>query len=52
MDKVIEESEVILISHKDQSYIDLPAKYPNKYFIELTRNNHSDKYPNIEGINW
>lgn len=52
MDKVIESSELIIISHKDESYADLPAKYPNKYFIELTRNYHSQHYDNLEGINW
>lgn len=52
MNNVIQESELIVISHKDPNFSDLPKKYPNKYFIELTRNNHSELYENIEGINW
>ncbi len=52
MDKVIESAEVVIISHKDSRYIDLPGKYEDKYFIELTRNQHSKKFSNLEGINW
>ncbi|MEP2448785.1 MAG: nucleotide sugar dehydrogenase [Balneola sp.] len=52
IEKVIDEADIILVSHKDEQFIDLPKKYPNKYFIELTRNNHTDSYSNIEGINW
>ena len=52
LSKVIDSSELILISHKDNLYSDLPKKYPDKFFIELTRNNHTEMYDNIEGINW
>jgi len=52
LDKVIEQSDLILISHKDQLYLDLPKRYPKKYFIELTRNEYSKNYTNLEGINW
>ncbi len=52
IEKVIDEAEVVLVSHKDKKFVDLPKKYPNKYFIELTRNNHTRSFENIEGINW
>lgn len=52
LESCLEDAEVIILSHKSNDYIDLPKKYPNKYFIELTRNNHTQKYSNLEGINW
>ena len=52
LESSIENAEVIILSHKSADYIDLPGKYPNKYFIELTRNNHTQKFSNLEGINW
>lgn len=52
LESSIKNAEVIILSHKSEDYIDLPKKYPKKYFIELTRNNHTKKYTNLEGINW
>jgi GDP-mannose 6-dehydrogenase len=48
----IEDAEVVIVSHKKEEFIDLPKSYPDKSFIELTRNNHSEIYSNLEGINW
>ncbi|GAB5409660.1 MAG: nucleotide sugar dehydrogenase [Balneolaceae bacterium] len=52
LESSIKDAEVIILSHKNVDYIDLPGKYPDKYFIELTRNNHTEKFSNLEGINW
>lgn len=52
LDEVLSTADVVIVSHKDVAFADLPAKYPKKHFIEFTRNNHTQNYPNLEGINW
>lgn len=51
-DQALDDVDMVIISHKSKDYIDLPAKYPNVFFLELTRNAHSKSFSNLEGINW
>ena len=50
---VVENSDIIIVSHKLDEYKNIPLKYPGKKFIELTKNIHKEaKLSNVEGINW
>lgn len=51
-EEALEGVDLVIVSHKDELYIDLPAKYPQIYFLELTRNQHTAVFENLEGINW
>lgn len=52
LDAVVAGAELVIVSHKDAAYADLPSRYPDKHFIELTKNAHTASYPNLEGVNW
>lgn len=49
--KVIEMSEILIITHKIDEIVHYIEKYPEKYFIDLARITDK-KYINYEGICW
>lgn len=53
IDDVVQNSEIILVSHKLPEYLEFPKRFPEKVFIELTKNNHGSLIPdNVSGITW
>jgi GDP-mannose 6-dehydrogenase len=52
LEKVIENSETIIISHDEPEFKDVNKKYPNKHFIDLVKIKDVQKTGNYEGICW
>ena len=52
LQKVIEESETIIISHDEPEFKDVNIKYPDKHFIDLVKIKGVQKTENYEGICW
>ena len=51
MEKVIEDSELVVIAHKIKGISDIIPKYPNKFFVDLARVT-DEHFENYEGICW
>lgn len=52
LDQVIENSEVLVVSHDCEEYRDLHKKYPDKIVIGLVRTDALNSSGNYEGICW
>lgn len=52
LEKVIENSETIIISHDEPEFKDINKKYPNKHFIDLVKIKDVQNTDNYEGICW
>ena len=52
LDKVIEESDIILIGNGSKEFKDIPQKYTNKYIIDLMRVTNKPSNKNYIGIAW
>ncbi|NND80628.1 MAG: UDP-glucose/GDP-mannose dehydrogenase family protein [Maribacter sp.] len=52
LEKVIEASETIIISHDEPEFKDINTKYPDKHFIDLVKIKDVQKTENYEGICW
>ncbi len=52
LDRVIRDSDLIVIAHKESQFDNLSAKYPDKTFIDLVKINKSANGKNYEGICW
>ena len=52
LEKVIGDSETIIISHDEPEFKDINTKYPDKHFIDLVKIKDNKKTANYEGICW
>lgn len=52
LEKVVDNSETIIISHDELEFKDINIKYPNKHFIDLVKIKDVQKTGNYEGICW
>ena len=52
LENVIQASELIIISHKEPEFNDIPNQYPEKHFIDLIRIREGTSRDNYEGICW
>ncbi len=52
LDKVIEESDIILIGNGSKEFKDIPQKYTDKYIIDLMRVTNKPSNKNYIGIAW
>lgn len=52
LEKVVESSETIVISHNEPEFKDISTKYPKKHFIDLVKVKDGTTTGNYEGICW
>ena len=53
LDKVMEASDVIVVTNREAEFADLPARYPGKIFVDLVRAwNELDYDGHYEGLAW
>ena len=52
LNQVIDQSEVIIISHREPEFAGLHERYPNKTFIDLVKVKEGTSEGNYEGICW
>lgn len=52
LEKVVNKSETIIISHNEPEFKDVHLKYPEKHFIDLVKIKDSSPSENYEGICW
>lgn len=52
IEEAVSDVELVIVSHKNDEFSDLPSKFPTIDFLELTRNIHVKSHHNLEGINW
>ena len=52
LNKVVDSSETIIISHNEPEFEQINAKYPEKHFIDLVKIKQSKATDNYEGICW
>jgi len=52
LEKVIGNSETIIISHNEPEFKKVNSRYPDKYFIDLVKISDAETTDNYEGICW
>jgi len=52
LEKVVQDSETIIISHDEPEFKGINKKYPNKHFIDLVKIKDAVRTENYEGICW
>jgi len=52
LEKVVKDSETIIISHDEPEFKGINKKYPNKHFIDLVKIKGAVRTENYEGICW
>lgn len=53
LDRVCSECDVLVITNKEQEFVKVPEKYPNKVIVDLVRQYEELDYEgNYEGISW